>query len=237
MDRDLVKILGFNVDKFSFDEALDYVLSSKGQVVTINPEMIIHALSNPEFKNVIDNADLVIPDGIGVEIGLKILGHSIHRIAGIDFGKALIKKIASQNKTIAMVGAKSEVIESAIKNLKSEIENVNIIYSHDGYFEDESQILNELITCNPDLVLVALGSPKQELFISQLKSKLPGTVFIGLGGSFDVWSGYVDRAPSIFQKLGFEWLYRTIKEPKRIKRIFPTIPLFLFRVLKERVTG
>ena len=87
------------------------------------------------------------------------------------------------------------------------------------------------------MILVALGSPKQELFINSLKHKLPNATMIGLGGSFDVWAGVVDRAPVIFQKLGLEWLYRTVKEPKRFKRIFPTLPLFVLKVFKERLFG
>ena len=84
------------------------------------------------------------------------------------------------------------------------------------------------------MVLAALGSPKQEFFISELKKNLPNAIMVGLGGSFDVWSGVVERAPEIYQKLGLEWLYRTVKEPKRFKRIFPTLPLFVLKVLREK---
>jgi N-acetylglucosaminyldiphosphoundecaprenol N-acetyl-beta-D-mannosaminyltransferase len=96
-------------------------------------------------------------------------------------------------------------------------------------------VISELVSTVPDLVLVALGSPKQEYFIDRLKNNLPNSVMIGLGGSFDVWSGYVNRAPKIYQKLGLEWLYRTLKEPSRFKRIFPTLPLFILEVMKERL--
>ena len=234
-NRRLARIQGFNVDSFTFDEALDYAQNHAGQVVTINPEMIQTAKKNTEFSKVLSCAELVIPDGIGVEIGLKILGYNVKRIAGIEFGKALIERFTENNKTIALVGAKPEIISLAIKNLKDEFENINIVYSHDGYFENENLIIEELNETKPDLVLVALGSPKQEFFISNLKSKLPNSLMIGLGGSFDVWSGMVKRAPEIYQKLGLEWLYRTVKEPSRFKRIFPTLPLFVLRVIKERL--
>lgn len=235
MDRDLVKIQSFGVDSFNFDEAVDYAYSHPGQIVTINPEMISAASKMPEFANVISNADLVIPDGIGVEIGLKILGHNIRRIPGIELGKALIVKFSNENKSVAMVGAKPEIITKAVENLKSEIPNLNIVYSHDGYFSDDNEILNNVTAAGPDLVLVALGSPKQEFFINALKSKLPNTTMIGLGGSFDVWAGAVNRAPVIWRKLGLEWLYRVINEPRRIKRIFPTLPVFVLNVCKERL--
>ncbi|MCM1338260.1 MAG: WecB/TagA/CpsF family glycosyltransferase [Muribaculaceae bacterium] len=235
MDRDSVKILGYGVDTFSFDEAVDYAYEHGGQIVTINPEMIETAAKLPEFSDVISQAELVVPDGIGVQIGLKILGHNVKRIPGVELGKALIIKFSKENKKVALVGAKPEVVELAAKNLKNEIENLNIIYAHDGYFSDDEQIINELAALSPDLVLVALGSPKQEMFNAKLKQRLPKALLIGLGGSFDVWAGVVERAPVIWQKFGLEWLYRTIKEPKRFKRIFPTLPLFILRVLKERL--
>lgn len=233
MERHTVKLQSFNVDTFTCEEALDFI--EKGQVVTINPEMIQTASKNPEFAEIISNADLVIPDGIGVEIGLNILGHKVRRIAGIEFGRKLIDKFAGQ--PTAFIGAKPEIITKAVENIKNEVPNLNVVYVQDGYFKDDDRVLNELKDKNPKLALVALGSPKQEIFIARAKELLPETVFIGLGGSFDVWSGVVERAPEIYQKMGLEWLYRTVKEPQRFKRIFPTLPLFVLKVLKERVTG
>ena len=233
MERNLVKLQGFNIDTFTFDEALQY--AEKGQVVTINPEMILSARRNADFAEIINSAELVIPDGIGVQLGLKILGHNVRRIAGIEFGRKLIDKFASQ--PTAFVGAKPEIITKAVENLKKEVPNLNAVYVQDGYFKDDDRVLDELAAANPKLVLVALGSPKQEIFISKAKNLLPNALFIGLGGSFDVWSGVVERAPEIWQKLGLEWLYRTVKEPKRFKRIFPTLPLFVLKVFKEKVIG
>lgn len=234
MDRDLVKIQGFDVDTFTFEQAVDWAYSRHGQIVTINPEMISAAQSNPEFADIIKKAELVVADGIGVEIGLKILGYSVKRIAGIDLGKALIEKFTASGKSVAMIGAKPGVVDSAVVNLSKEYQNLNVVYSHDGYFDNDEDIIESVISANPDLILVALGSPKQEFFIHNIKEKLPNSTLIGLGGSFDVWAGVVERAPKIYQKLGLEWLYRTLKEPKRFKRIFPTLPLFVLKVLKER---
>lgn len=235
MDRDLVKILGYGVDSFTFDEAVEYAYSHHGQIVTINPEMISEARKNKDFSEIVEHADLVVPDGIGVEIGLKILGHKVRRIPGIELGRALIVKFSDENKTVAFVGARPEVVESAVKMLRTDIQNLNVVYFHDGYFKDANIIMDSLYQAKPDLVLVALGSPKQEFFIAEMKTRLPNSTFIGLGGSFDVWAGHVERAPEIYQNLGLEWLYRTIKEPKRFKRIFPTLPLFILSVLKERL--
>ena len=237
MERNLVKLQGYGVDSFTFEEALDYIYSNRGIVITINPEMIQAAKNDEEFNNIINNSQLVIPDGIGVQIVLKILGHNVRRIAGIEFARRLIDKFSEHSEPIAFVGAKPEIIEKAVENIKKETPSVNIVYVQDGYFADEDKVLEELKISGAKLVLAALGSPKQEIFIKKAQISMSDAVLIGIGGSFDVWSGEVKRAPEIYQKLGLEWLYRTIKEPKRFKRIFPTLPLFIMKVVQEKFFG
>ena len=234
MERNLVKIQGLNVDTFTIDEAIKYANTISGQVITINPEMIENASHNPDFAEIINSAELVIPDGIGVEIGLKILGYNVRRIAGIEFSHRMIEECAKNSQSVALVGAKPQIVEKAKENLEKEISGLYITYAHDGYFSNDEEIINELKIRQPRLVLCALGSPKQEEFIIKAKQVLPNALFVGVGGSFDVWSGVVERAPEIYQKLGLEWLYRTVKEPKRFKRIFPTLPLFVLKVLREK---
>lgn len=234
MERNIVKLLGLNVDSFTFEEAIEYAKTISGQVVTINPEMINNAVQNPEFAEIINDAELVIPDGIGVQIGLKILGYNVRRIAGIEFSRRMVEECAKSEQSVALVGAKPEIVQKAKENLEHEIQGLYVTYAHDGYFRDDDEILNELKIRQPRLVLCALGSPKQEEFILKAKKLLPDALFVGVGGSFDVWSGVVERAPEIYQKLGLEWLYRTVKEPKRFKRIFPTLPLFVLKVLREK---
>ena len=229
MDR--AKLLGFEIDKYDFQGAVDFAKSNGGHVVTINPEMIDYASRNEEFADIIRKAELVIPDGVGVQIGLKLVGYNVKRIAGIEFARRMLDEFAG--KRIALIGAKPDIIEKAAKNLKSENPELNFVYIQDGYFKDDEKVLAEVVECQPDLILAALGSPKQEIFLYKLKQKLPKSLMIGVGGSFDVWSGDVERASEIFQKLGLEWLYRTVKEPKRFKRIFPTLPLFMLRVLRS----
>ncbi len=234
MERNLVKIQGLNVDTFTIDEAIKYANTISGQVITINPEMIENASHNPDFAEIINSAELVIPDGIGVEIGLKILGYNVRRIAGIEFSHRMIEECAKNSQSVALVGAKPQIVEKAKENLEKEISGLYVTYAHDGYFSNDEEIINELKIRQPRLVLCALGSPKQEEFIIKAKQVLPNALFVGVGGSFDVWSGVVERAPEIYQKLGLEWLYRTVKEPKRFKRIFPTLPLFVLKVLREK---
>lgn len=235
MERNIVKIQGLNVDSFSFEEAIEYAKNISGQVVTINPEMISNAVKDKDFAKIINSAELVIPDGIGVEIGLKILGYNVRRIAGIVFSHKMIEECAKNSQSVALVGAKPEIVQKAKENLEKAISGLYITYAHDGYFSDDEKIINELKIRQPRLVLCALGSPKQEEFILKAKQVLPNSLFVGVGGSFDVWSGVVERAPEIYQKLGLEWLYRTVKEPKRFKRIFPTLPLFVLNVLREKL--
>lgn len=234
MERNLVKIQRLNVDTFTIDEAIKYANTISGQVITINPEIIENASQNPDFAEIINSAELVIPDGIGVEIGLKILGYNVRRIAGIEFSHRMIEECAKNSQSVALVGAKPQIVEKAKENLEKEISGLYITYAHDGYFSNDEEIINELKIRQPRLVLCALGSPKQEEFIIKAKQVLPNALFVGVGGSFDVWSGVVERAPEIYQKLGLEWLYRTVKEPKRFKRIFPTLPLFVLKVLREK---
>ncbi len=227
-----VKLLGAGIDTYSYDEALEFAKANSGQVITINPEMLEYAQKHSEFLNIIKNAELVIPDGIGVQLGLKIMGYDIKRIPGIEFAKELLKEF--QGRPVALIGTRPEILSKAVQNLKKELPDLNLVYVQDGYFTDTEKILNEAVAKKPALILAALGSPKQEEFLYRMKKMLPNALMIGVGGSFDVWSGVVERAPKIYQRLGLEWLYRTVKEPKRFKRIFPALPLFVLKVLKEK---
>lgn len=234
-----VELLGFNIDNYTFEEA---VLKAKSlidggrvaQVITINPEMFDAAEKDSNFANIIREAEMVIPDGVGVKLGLKLKGKNVSRIPGIDFAKRLLKEAAISNIPVAIIGSKDEVITKAVENLKKEISGLNIVYYHNGYFSDDNEIYGELKKSSPKLVLVALGSPKQEKFIYGAKKILNPALMVGIGGSLDVWSGTVKRAPKIFQKLGIEWLYRTVTQPSRFKRIFPALPLFLIKVLSYK---
>lgn len=239
MEKKKVKLLGFDIDTFDFESAvafaMDLIKSKKGgQVITINPEMIESGLKNPEFAKTLNEADLVIPDGVGVKLGLKIKGFDVQRIAGIEFSHKMIEECAKSKYSIALIGARPHVIYKAQENLQAEFPDLKIVYVQNGYFSDKDRVLKELKEKAPKFVLIALGSPRQEEFIKEARELLPHALMIGVGGSFDVWSGEVERAPEIYQKLGLEWLYRTVKEPKRFKRIFPTLPRFLLRVLIDK---
>lgn len=234
-----VELLGLNIDTYSFNEAIskakEYIDGKNvAQVVTINPEMFEYADKNLDFANIIKNAEIVIPDGIGVKIALSINGTKVERIPGIDFAKNLLKETAINSIPVAIIGAKEEIISKAIENLQKEINGLNVVYYHNGYFDNDNIIYEELLAKSPKLILVAMGSPKQEQFIYNAKNVLNPCLMIGIGGSLDVWSGVIKRAPKVFQYLGLEWLYRTITQPSRFKRIFPTLPLFILKAINYK---
>lgn len=239
MERKTVKLLDFPIDTFSKKEAFNYAKtlldsSKSSHIVTINPEIIETAKTNSHLERILKDAELVVADGIGIKLGLLIKGKKVDRIAGIDFAKKLIEEAAKTGIPIALVGAKQEVIEKVSEKLMAQHPDLNIAYTHNGYFDNNEEVINELKEKSPKLLLVAMGAPKQEEFIYQAKSILPSTLMIGIGGSFDVWAGNVKRAPKILQKIGLEWLYRTIKQPERIKRIFPTLPKFICSIIEEQ---
>jgi len=234
-----VELLGFNIDNYTFEEAIAKAKSlidgdRVAQVVTINPEMFEIAERDQNFSAILREAEMVIPDGVGVKIALKLTGKQAERIPGVDFARRLLNEAALSNIPVAIVGSKEEVVTKAVENLRKEINGLNIVYYHNGYFDNDEEIYAELKSHSPKLILVALGAPRQEKFIYAAKSKLNPALMVGIGGSLDVWSGTVKRAPKIFQTLGLEWLYRTACQPSRFKRIFPTLPLFLIRVLSTK---
>ena len=221
---------------YALSQVLHAVNSKQNyHIVTINPEMIMNAQENENFFKILNKSDLNIIDGVGVKIALKLKGINQEQIRGVDFARKLVE-IANENDfKIGFLGAKEEVISKAIENFKKQYTNLNVVYSRNGYFNSDDEIIEEIVKAQPQILLVGLGSPKQEEFICKIKKDMPNTLFIGVGGSFDVWSNKVERAPEFWQKAGLEWLYRTVKEPARFKRIFPTLPLFVLRVVRERV--
>ena len=234
-----VELFGFNIDTYSFEEAISEgkILidgNRVAQVVTINPEMFEYSSKDNDFANIVKEAEMVIPDGVGVKIALKINGHSVARIPGIDFAKRLLEEAAVNNIPVAIIGAKEEIITKAIENLQAEISGLNIVYYHNGYFDNDEEIYGELNNKSPKLILVAMGSPRQEKFIYNAKRVLKPALMVGIGGSLDVWSGTIKRAPKIFQIMGLEWLYRTITQPSRLKRVFPTLPLFIIKAFNYK---
>lgn len=235
MNNKRAKVLGYPVDLVSYKDALDTTVNWQDfmQIVTINPEMIELAQKNKDFDEILKTADLIIPDGTGIKLALKFRKINQEQIAGCDFAKSLIELASQRNEPIALLGAKQEVLDLTTQKLLDQFPNLQIAFKQNGYFskDEENQIIENIKNSGAKYLFVALGAPKQEFFIKKCKEFGCNVKAIGVGGSFDVWSGLTQRAPEIWQKLGLEWLYRTIKQPERFKRIFPTLPLFLFKVI------
>ena len=205
--------------------------------VTPNPEFLLNARKDPAFRRVLRDADLVLPDGIGVLYAAKILGRPLeNRVTGVDFAQALMERLAAEGGRLFLLGAKPGVAEKAAANLAEQYPGLTVCGTHDGYFREDGPVIEAIRASAADVVFVCLGSPKQELWMAGHGPATGARLMVGLGGALDVFAGTVERAPEGFQKLGLEWLYRLAKEPKRAGRM-AKLPLVLVYALGERLGG
>lgn len=220
------------------DNYLDWLLNriDKKQgthVITMNSEMAIMAENNHELANAIKKADLVVPDGSGVIFYLWRRGKKQQRVAGIELASSLIAKLAEKGNKycICFYGGTPEVAEKATKAWREKYPQINLISNH-GYLSDSesSAWQKEIQTVQPQLILVGLGVPRQELWIIKHRYLSPDAVWIGVGGSFDIWAGIKSRAPEFMCKNNLEWLYRLYQEPWRWKRMM-ALPQFFLKAL------
>lgn len=205
-------------------------------VVTLNPEMILAAEKDPAFAQVLQNATLRIPDGIGLVWALMRQGIQSKRLPGIELSESIISHCTENNIPVAFIGASPEVMQALIPAVKSKFDGLNIVYSHHGFFKsgspEEESVLSQCIEAKPQVVFLALGFPRQEFWIAENQPKFNSpTIMVGVGGSFDVWSGLKKRAPKIFRDCQAEWLYRISSEPWRIQRVMKTLPQFLVKAI------
>ena len=233
-----LSILGVKVDRITKKEALEKFgefMNEEGQslIVTPNSEIILNADKDPQLKNLINNAAMVIPDGIGLVIASKQLGHPLEeRVTGIDFTHSALEWCAANGKKVYFFGSKPGIAEKAAENMMKEIPGLEIVGARDGYFkaEEEEGIARSIAASGAEFLCVALGSPKQELFADKYKDILNVKAAVGIGGSLDVWSGTLQRAPEFYCRHGLEWLYRLIQEPSRFKRM-AKIPMLFIKVM------
>ncbi len=231
-----VNILGVHVNKYTMDEAValaSLYLDEEGfnMIFTPNSEILLYASNNPEFANVLNSADMVIPDGIGVVYGAKILGNPIsERVAGFDLVCTLLPIMEKKGKSLYLLGAKPGVAEAAAENLLKQYPNLKIAGTHDGYFDNDDEVIDDINKKSPDFLMVCLGFPKQENWIYNNRERLNVKLAIGAGGCLDVFAGTVQRAPEFYCNHGIEWLYRLIKQPSRFMRML-ALPKFGLKVL------
>lgn len=235
-----INVLDVEFDNIDMEEAVNFAYNSiqkrsGGYIVTPNPEMVMQAQENDHLAQALKNAKLVLPDGIGIIYGARILGTPMpEKVPGIDFAVQLMDRLSKVGGSVFLFGAKPGVAKAAAENLLNNHPGLVIAGTADGYFDDDSGIIEEINRVKPDLLLVCLGVPKQELWMHQHQGSLNVGLMAGLGGSLDVFAGVVHRAPPAWQRLGLEWLYRLIKQPSRFGRML-RLPLFMLCVIKKRV--
>ena len=233
---DTVNILGVYVNKYTMEQAVKKaaeLIETEGMsmIFTPNSEILLYASNNPDFTKVLNQANMIIPDGIGVVYGARILGEPLkERVAGYDLVCNLFPIMAQKGQSVYLLGAKPSVAEKAAENLTKKYPGLVIAGTHDGYFKDDDEVIADINRSNPDFLMVCLGFPKQEQWIFDNRDKINTRLAIGAGWCLDVFAGTVARAPEFYCNHGIEWLYRLVKQPSRFVRML-ALPKFGFKVL------
>lgn len=236
--RKTINILGVNFDNVTMDEAVKIGIGlmdseTKHSIYTPNPEIVMAAYEDMQLQKQLNQGSLVIPDGIGVVIGSKIIKKPLkERVAGYDFTKRLFDYLKNTDKTVYFFGAKPGVAELAADKMMEEFKGLKVVGCSNGYEKDQNKIIESINKVKPDLLLVGLGAPRQEAWISEYMDKVDAKVFVGVGGSFDGFSGTVKRSPDIYIKLNLEWFHRLISQPTRFVRMLK-LPQFIIKMILE----
>lgn len=235
------RILGIRIDRVTFREALarvDALLSTPGayQVITGNTLMLLAAEKDPELRVVLEEAALVVPESSGISWACRWMGQPIKEmVPGIDLLMAFCHLARDRKKSIFLLGARPGVAETAAKMLESLVPGLQVSGTHHGFFrEDEAtQVLLQIRAAKPSFLFVALNVPQQEKWIHRHRNALGVPIIMGVGGSFDVLSGNLRRAPRWLRQRGGEWVFRLLQEPWRWRRI-AELPHFVWKVVRER---
>ena len=242
MNNNRPKILGVPVDAYRSTKELlqDIEIGMNGAgprtVFSVNPEKIMRARKDPVLSDALVNSDVLIPDGIGVVLAIRILHKlKVSRIAGVDLMRLLLDKAGKRGYRVYIFGAKPAIHLRTINKIKKRFPSLKIVGSSHGYIQENQHgaLIDDINSVNPDILFVGLGSPKQEYWIQVHKSVLNVKLCMGIGGSLDVIAGHIPRAPYFFRTLGLEWFYRLIREPNRFRRQL-ALPRFFFELLKEK---
>ena len=233
------EIMGVTFDDVTLEEAVaagEALAAGPGfsYVVTPNPEIVAMARQTETYREILNGAGLVLPDGIGVVHAAKILGTPLKgRVPGIDFASALVERLARNGLRLFLLGAKPGVAEQAAAKLEAAHPGLRIAGTHDGYFKEDGPVVEDIRRSGADVVFVCLGAPKQEKWMAKNGAATGAHLLCGLGGSLDVFAGVVERAPKFWSDHGLEWFYRLCREPRRIGRMMK-LPLFLIHVKQEK---
>ena len=233
-----VEILGVPFLHETFDGTVDLLTrrvlkGEKIQVVTANPEIVMMCRDNPYFMTMLQNADIITPDGIGIVMASRWMGQPLpERVAGFELLNGLMSRANENGWKYVLLGASPASCKGAADKLKELYPDAQCVGHFDGYFSPESeiQIIESIQEARPHFLFVGLGAPRQEEWIAKYLQDLPVNLAMGVGGSFDVLSGTVKRAPKVWQKFNIEWLYRLLAQPKRWRRQL-MLPKFALIVL------
>ena len=239
-----VEILGVKVDAVTMAEAVgrveNLIAEKKSSLVaTANAEMILNATHDAELKKFLNAADLVVPDGAGTVWAARHLGKQMpERVAGFDLVQELMKISPARGIKFFLFGAAPGIADKAKLKAEALYPGIKIVGTRNGYFkpEDEPEIISQIKNSRADILLAALGVPKQEKWLFKYKDELKVPVSIGVGGTFDVMAGVVRRAPLWMQKARLEWLFRAMLQPSRAGRLL-ALPKFVWKVHKQKVNG
>lgn len=235
------KILGVKIDNVDFKEALAKIqaflmVDELHMVATVNPEFILTAHRDEPFKQILNNSDLNVPDGVGIKFAAWFLGQKIdERITGVDLTWEICKIASEKGYSVFFLGAAEGVAEIVANRIRLLNPDLKIAGTYSGT-PDEEGIVNRINSTNADILLVAYGAPKQEKFIADNKMALKVKLAMGVGGTFDYIAGIVPYAPIFMRKLGLEWLYRLFTQPKRWKRILNAAIVFPWMVFVSKLS-
>ncbi len=235
-----VRILGCRVDPVGMAEALERITGflrsgRPAHVVTLGAEMVMLALRERAYQSVINGAELVAPDTVGIVVASRLLGTPLReRVAGIELVERLCELAAFESFSVYLLGGANGVAKKSAAELSERHRGLRIAGTHHGYFTaaDDRHIVAEIRNSGANIVLVALGFPRQEYWIARHLPELSCAVCIGVGGTLDILAGKLKRAPLLMRRLGLEWLYRLLREPRRLRRQL-ILPAFATRVLIE----
>lgn len=233
-----IDVLGVSFDDLTMDEAVEIALGFMQErracyACTPNPEIVMAAKGDAALRAALSGAELVLADGVGITKAAAMLGTPLKsRVPGIDFASNVISRLDQRGGSVYLLGAKPLVAETAAEKLTQTYAGIVIAGTNDGYFTDDAPVIEKINAASPDFLMVCLGSPKQELWMSANAGRLSCGLMAGLGGSLDVLAGNVQRAPETWRRLGLEWLYRVIKEPKRLGRVMK-LPAFVLEAAAE----
>lgn len=239
----VVKMYGVHISKWTMAETIaqltewiEHSPRQSHQVVTANPVMMMAALEDESFMEVMQSAELVVPDGIGIVLAARIVGNPIQeRVAGFDLALKLLDIGSERKYRVYLLGSSQATIKETVRQIAIRYPGVQVVGSHHGFFgpKEDEEIVENIRLAKPDLLLVARGLDTQEPWIGKYKKRLEVPVIMGVGGTFDVIAGNSKRAPLFVQKIGMEWFYRLVREPTRFKRML-VLPKFAFKVVRER---